>query len=161
MKAIFCLPLFFAAGLMADEAADRGAIVKVIVAVNDPGKRPGILASDLDSDVDFERLIDLHLGPSHGLPVLIGMDEPWRELTVPEVVCGGIRLITPTVAIVNGSSTIPGAVTLAQRVPLLFVLVREGTEWRITVVRRLATSAAGSYLMLSPTEQVTIRAKRP
>ena len=136
MKAIFfVLPLLFASGLVADEAADRAAIDAAIAAVNDPVRRPAVLASDIDSDVDLDRLIDLHLPRCPGPPFLIGMNEPWRELTTPQVVSGRVRLLTPDVAIVDGASTIRGAVTLAGRVPLLFVLKREGTEWRIVVAR--------------------------
>jgi hypothetical protein len=59
------------------------------------------------------------------LGVLIGMNEPWTGLTVPRVVSGGIRFITPSVAIVDGASIIRGAVMLAPRVPLLFVLQKD------------------------------------
>jgi hypothetical protein len=69
------------------------------------------------------------------------MHETWRVMTVPRIVSDSIRFITPDVALVDGASTIRGAVTMAQSVPLLFVLKKDGGEWRIHAVRRLAESA--------------------
>jgi hypothetical protein len=69
------------------------------------------------------------------------MNEPWTELTVPRVVSGRIRFITADVAIVDGASTIRGAVTLTPSVPLLFVMKKSGVEWRITTVRVLTPHA--------------------
>jgi hypothetical protein len=137
VKPILCCLLLFAAGLRADETQDRAAIAKTIAALNDPLQRPGLFTRDVDSNVDFDRLIDLHRTGVSSPAVPIGMNEPWTEMTVPRVVSGGVRFVTPDVAIVDGASTVPGAVTLAQRVPLLFVLKKEGAEWRIAVVRRL------------------------
>jgi hypothetical protein len=144
MKAILALPLFLAAGLMADEAVDRAAIDRAVSALNDPVQRPGVLARDVETEVDFDWLIGLHEVCCRYPGVTIGMNEPWRELTVPRIVSGRIRFVTPNVAIVDGASTIRGAVTLAESVPLLFVLRREGAEWRVALVRRLATSKMGA-----------------
>jgi len=88
--------------------------------------------------VDFDRLIDLHRRASLPGGVIIGTDEPWTALTLPRVVSGAIRFITPAVAIVDGASIIRGAVMLAPRVPLLFVMKKEDTEWRISAIRVLA-----------------------
>ena len=73
--------------------------------------------------------------------IVIEMNEPWTELTIPRVVSGSIRFITPSVAIVDGASTIRGAVTLAPSVPLLFVMKKDGAGWRISAVRVLADHA--------------------
>ena len=141
MKVILCLPLFFAVGLWADEAQDRAGIDKVIAALNDPDHRAGLFTKDVDSGPDFDRLVDLHITNSSSLGVVIGMNETWTEMTVPRVVTGSIRFITPNVAIVDGASTVEGAVTLARRVPLLFVMKKEGAEWRISAVRVLTARA--------------------
>ena len=134
---ILSFSLLCAFGLWADEAQDRTAIDKVIATLNDPVQRAGLLARDVDSSVDFDRLIDLHRKHPLAPGVVIGMNEPWTEFTVPRVVSGTILFITPSVAIVDGASTIRGAVTLAPSVPLLFVVKKEGTEWRIRAVRVL------------------------
>lgn len=140
MKVMLASALFLTIGLSAD-GGDRDAITKVIAALNDPVQRPRLLTKDVDTSVDFNRLIDLHLPCTSCAGVVIGMNETWREMTVPRIVSSSIRFITPNVAIVDGASTIRRAVTLAESVPLLFVLKKEGAEWRINAVRRLAATA--------------------
>jgi hypothetical protein len=131
VKALLCLLAPLVAALAADVQTDRLAIEAAIAAVNDPELRPAAFTADAHSDVDFDRLIDLHWKPA----IVIGMDEPWRNLTVPRIVSGKIFLIAPGVAVADCASTIRGAVTLAERVPLLFVLKKIGKEWRIAEVR--------------------------
>jgi hypothetical protein len=144
MRAILCLALFCAAGLWADEIHERAAIDKTIAALNDPAQRARILAWDVDSRVDFDRLVDLHRRNLPVASVAIGMDERWTELTVPRVVGGPIRFITPDVAIVDGASIIRGAVTLRPRVPLLFVMRKTDREWRIAAIRVLPLNSSTS-----------------
>lgn len=141
VRLILCFSLFCAVGLWADEAQERAAIDKVIAALNDPVRRAGLLAGDVDSGVDFDRLVDLHRKNSPSPGVVIGMNEPWVELTAPRVVSGRIRFITADIAIVDGASTIREAVTLAPRVPLLFLMKKAGAEWRIVTVRVLTAHA--------------------
>jgi hypothetical protein len=124
----------------ADEAADRAAIDNVIAALNDAAQRPALFTKSPDSKVDFENLINLHLTNTPGANVA-GMNETWQVLTVPKVVSGKIRFITPAVATVEGASTVDGAVTMTRRVPLLFVLKKEGGKWRIDTVRVMAGKA--------------------
>jgi hypothetical protein len=64
VKPILCFSLFCAVGLWADEARDRAAIDKAIAALNDPVQRANVLTKDVDSSVDFDRLIDLHCNNS-------------------------------------------------------------------------------------------------
>jgi len=141
MKAILCFALFCAAGLWADQAQERAAIDKTIAALNDPAQRAKLLAGDVDSEVDFDRLIDLHRRESQYGGVAIGINEVWTELTAPRVVSGRVRFITPDVAMVDGASTIRGAVTLRRSVPLLFVMRKDKGEWRITAIRVLRPHA--------------------
>jgi hypothetical protein len=133
VKAILCLPLLIVSGALADEAQDRAAIDQVIGLLNDPVQRGRLWTDDADSTVDFDHLLDLHRSRRPVTDLTIGMDETWTELTVPRVVSGPIRFVTPTVAIVDGASTIRGAVTLAQRVPLLFVMKKDGAEWKVAL----------------------------
>jgi hypothetical protein len=141
MKAILFLPLFLAIALQADEAQDRAAINKVIAALNDPSERANLFTKDADSAVNFARLIDLHRLPAPFLGCVVGMNETWTQLTAPRVVSERIRFVTQDVATVDGASTIDGAITLTRRVPLLFVMRKEGAEWRISAVRVLAAEA--------------------
>jgi hypothetical protein len=138
MKAILCLSLLFAVVLRADEAQDRTAIEKVIAALNDPAQRAVLFTKDASSSVDFDRLIDLHRRASSAPGLVIGTHETWTEMTVPRVVSGTILFVTPDVAIVDGASTVERAMTITRRVPLLFVMKKQGDEWRISAVRMLA-----------------------
>ena len=150
MRAILCLPLLFAAGLRADEAKDRASIEKVIATLNDPVQRAALFTSDASSDVDFDRLIDLHR-PDRFVPYRpIGINETWTELTAPYVVSGAIRFITADVATVDGASTISGAIVLVPRVPLLFVMKRESAKWKISSVRVLRTRATPPIRVFYP-----------
>ncbi len=137
MRLFLSLVWLCAAGLRAENAQDRTAIDRLITALNNPAARARLLEG-VDSRVDFDRLIDLHRRSSLPGGVIIGMDEPWTDLTAPRVVSGAIQFITPAVAVVDGASIIRGAVMLAPRVPLPFVMKKEGTEWRISAIRVLA-----------------------
>lgn len=135
MRVILCFALFSAVRPWAGEVPDRTAIVGIITALNDPIHLAALFTKDADSDVDFDRLVELHrIGPRPPGAVL-GMNEPWTQLTTPRIASGPIRFITPDVAIVDAESRIDGAVTLARSVPLLFVLKKEGANWRISAVR--------------------------
>jgi hypothetical protein len=159
VKPILCLSLFYAAGLWADQDRERAAIHKAIAALNDPARRAKVLTTDADSTVDFDRLIDLHRQHPWSFPVAIGINEPWTELTVPRVVSGSIRFIAKDVAIVDGASTIRGAVTLAPRVPLLFVMKKEGDEWRISACR--AGRQHAGRLLIGPFAPILNRRTKP
>ena len=140
MRVILCAVVIFATIGRADEAKDRIAINEIIEAINDPVQRPTLFTKDTDSTVNFDRLIDLHLRSRNVGVGGVGIDETWRVLTVPRVVSGTIRFITPEVAIVDGASVIRGAVTLVETVPLLFVLKKEQAVWRICAVRRIVSA---------------------
>src|SRR5262249_42228727 len=104
------------------------AIDRVIAALNDLVERPVQFTKDADLGVDFEHLANLHREYSPCPASVIGMNETWTVMTVPRIVSGRIRFITPDVAIVDGASTVQRAVTLAPSVPLLFVMTKERTS---------------------------------
>src|SRR5436305_276538 len=135
------LTLFFASVLWGDEAQDRAAIDNVIAAVNDSMQRPSLFTQGADSGVDFGRLIDLHVRRTSCPGAVIGVNETWTAMTVPRVVSGTIRFVTPDVAIVDGGSTVLGAVSLIERVPLVFVLKRQAAGWRIDAIRVAGATA--------------------
>ena len=147
---IVCLAALFATMLKADEVTDRAAIDAVIEAVNNPLQRTRLFTKNLDSTVNFDSLINMHLdSPTRvfvpfGMPGPVGMPEPWRILTEPHIVSGAIRFITPGVAMVDGASIVRGAVTFADTVPLMFVLKKEQAGWRINAVRRIWSGASAN-----------------
>jgi hypothetical protein len=77
----------------------------------------------VDSGVDFDRLVDLHKKDSLFVGVVIGMNEPWTELTVPQ---RGERQHPVHHAVCRNRGRCqhyPGSsATLAPSVPLLFVM---------------------------------------
>ena len=148
MRTIVCLAALFATMLKADEVTDRAAIDAVIDAVNNPLQRSRLFTKDLDSTVNFDSLINMHLDSPARVPVPVETPEPWRKLTEPHIVSGAIRFITPGVAMVDGASIVRGAVTFADTVPLLFVLKKEQAGWRINAVRRICSGASAN----GPTE---------
>jgi hypothetical protein len=133
VRTALCLLPFFTAVLWADEAADRLSINSVIEALNDPARRASLFTKDADTSVDFDHLIGLHKKSSFIGGT--GGNESWTVLTKPRVAGGPIRFVTPDVATVDGASTVMGAVTIERSVPLLFVVKREGSAWRISTVR--------------------------
>jgi hypothetical protein len=126
MKPILCLSLLFSACMWADEAADRVAIEKVIGALNEPHRGPQ-LTSDADP-AELRRLSDME-GRMRQVS-----DGPWSEATAPRIVSESIRFVTPDVALVDAAIAQYGSL-LASREPVLLLMKKQGTEWRIASVR--------------------------
>jgi hypothetical protein len=61
---------------------------------------------------------------------------PWSETMMPRMVVQSIRFVTPDVALVDAAETQFGS-TLNRRIPLLLVMKKEGTKWRIASLRLL------------------------
>src|SRR2546430_9858013 len=135
MKALPCIPLLVATFAWADTTADRAAIERIVGAVIADQTRPGAkLSSTLftaDADSEFDRLLDLDRR------LLELSKEPWSEVTGPRMVIQSIRFVTPEVALVNAANTHYGTMILARRIPVLFVMKKEGTSWRIASLRVL------------------------
>jgi hypothetical protein len=132
-RTILLIALLLAPVIRADEAQERASIDHVIVALNNPEARGPLFTKDADCAVNFDRLLDLHIR-SDWSPIAAGIDEPWRAMTVPRIVSGPIRFRSSRVAVVEGASTIGGAVTFKPSVPLIFVLRKQGGQWRIQSV---------------------------
>jgi hypothetical protein len=60
----------------------------------------------------------------------------WTETTAPHMVVGSIRFITPEV-LADASNIRYGSIILVQRIPVLFVMKKEGADWRIASLRVL------------------------
>jgi len=167
VKAILYLPLFFAAYASADEAADRMAIGRAIAAVNEVPQRPALFTEDADASSELERLWKVKplrfriLGPSGDpassprvdRPTVTISHEPWGEATInfpgmeslpaleilnPRIASRTIRFITPGVALADGACTYEDGGATTQTTPLLFVMKKEGDNWKIASLRVLA-----------------------
>jgi hypothetical protein len=115
--------------VLADATTDRAAIERVVVAVMGDSKQVSSLFT-ADADSELKRLKELDRG------MLNVSTRPWSEVMPPRMVVQSIRFITPDVALVDAADTQYGSVML-WRVPVLFVMRREGTDWRIASLRVL------------------------
>ncbi len=123
MKAIlFIATLAFAQFALADEAADRADINKLIAALNDrTASHDQLYASDSgDSRQRLEQISGTRR-------------EPMSELTSPLFMLNEVRFITPDVALVDAASTQFGSL-YTRRIPILLIL-RKTQTWQIAVVR--------------------------
>ena len=115
MRALASLPLLFCACLQADQAADRAAIQKIIVRFNDPHERASVVARNADlTSLDRDRE-----------PGVSPLYFEAKEVT----------FVTADVAFVDAVASQYGSIIMKRSRPAYFVLKRENTEWRITLVR--------------------------
>jgi hypothetical protein len=133
MRALFCIPLLFAAHAWADQAADRAAIERVVGVLNasSPGEKPDSSLFTADADNQLDRLAALNRRLSQV------SSEPWSEATTPRMAIQSIRFVTPDVALVDAADTQYGSVIPARRIPVLLVMKKEGADWRIASLRVL------------------------
>ena len=137
MKSIMIALVLFAGGIFAaDEVADRAAIENTIRGLSVTPVRAGLFTSDFD-----DRQPDPPAGAG-AIPVVIDgasgtvviSKEPMGEAqwfpagTHGVIIVRKIRFITPEVAIVDAMG----------RGPMLIVLKKVGTDWKIASLRRLA-----------------------
>ncbi len=116
----------------ADERSDRLAIQRLIDALNeylaDPGQQPAAAPFTDDAGNEITRLSDLDRS-------LVPANKPWPEVTEPTIVIQAIRFITPDVALIEATNVQYGSIILVRRVPLLLVVKRETSGWRIAALR--------------------------
>jgi hypothetical protein len=103
----------------ADEGADREAIEQLVATVNSHSKPPSdLFTSDAP---DSERT---------ALSV-----EPMSEVSPVRLTIRSIRFITSEVALVECVSTQYGPVITARITPMLLVMRKDGSQWRIASLR--------------------------
>lgn len=118
MRTLCPLLLWFAAYAWGDEANDRAAIEKTIVTFNDTHLRGGVLAHDADVDV---------LSRYRG-----------QEVSQVYFEVKNVRLVTADVAITDAAGSQFGSLVMKRTVPAVFVLRREGGEWKVVLLRMSA-----------------------
>jgi len=156
-KAILCLPLLLASYASADETADGLAIDHAIAALNEAPQRAAVFTADAYSELD--RLPNVTpqafriAGPARqDGPMVTISHEPWGEVTLnlpgtaslpaleilnPRIASGAIRFVTSDVALADGVWTYKDDGGTTQTIPLLFVMKREGDNWKIASLRVL------------------------
>jgi hypothetical protein len=124
--------LLFASLALADSDADRTAIESIITTLNDHAAPASTLfTTDGADSAELGRLADLDRMLSHS-------EEPLSEVTAPRIMVRSIRFITPDVALVDGINAQYGSVILRKSVPVLLVMKKEGSNWRIASFRTIA-----------------------
>ena len=133
MKAALPIYLCFASLAFPDDVSDRPVIDSLIDALNGPSTAIPALF-EAENTGELSRLTDLdRMFQSE-------YNEPLSELTRPRIVARSIRLITHDVALVDAAKTQYGSVFFFRSVPVLFVLKKEATNWKISAVRILDAS---------------------
>ena len=119
MRALRYAAILLAGCAWADEASDRAAIEKVVIAFNHPEERAAVLAKDADIGL---------LAPGSG-------PEPWSEISAPFFASRRVRLVTPDVAVVDARASQYGSMILKRTVPAIFVMRREADAWKVVLLR--------------------------
>lgn len=133
MKPILCLSLLLSVCALADEAADRVAIEKALVTLNEflkaPIEKP--LPNLFTPDVDIAELNRLRTAHGH---MRDHAGRPWSEVSMPRIVSSGIRFVTADVALVDATDSQFGSLT-RRNLPVLLVMKKQGADWRIISLR--------------------------
>jgi hypothetical protein len=148
MKVLFCAPFLIAGYACADEAGERITIGRAITTLNEPSQHNALFVGDGRSE--FERLRIAKplafgiIGPAAGPvfvdhPTVIISHEPWMEATINlRESHPSITFVTPEVALAEGACTSEDDHAIKQTTPLLFVMKKEGDDWKIASIRVLA-----------------------
>ena len=110
--------LLLVAAAGADEHADRAAIESVIEAVN-AGRVAGLFSEGAENDL--RRLTE--------------STDPLSEETRPRIVIQSILFPTSGLALVDAMSFQYGSTIVVRRIPLLLIMKREASDWRIASLR--------------------------
>ncbi len=157
VKTSLCLPLLFASYTLADESADRAAIGRVIAGLNELPRRAALFTEDSDALTELGRLpkvapVEYRVRRPGGAdrPTVTISHEPWGEAAIdfpgmptsvesvnPRIVSNAIRVLTPDVALADGAWTYKARDGTTQTIPLLFVMKKEGDDWKIAALRIL------------------------
>ncbi len=87
-----------------------------------------------------------------GVTVLPGLSSTaTTQVLNPRIASGAIRFISLNVALADGTWTYKDNSGATQTVPLLFVMKKEGDDWKIASVRVLAPTAHGSDTAVAAT----------
>jgi hypothetical protein len=154
MRPILCLSILLASGAWADQLDDRAAIEKVISTLNTSAMSRSAFTVDFKV-AELTQLWSASPLWSIGPGTVVISHEPWGEAqwvpaaAIPpqaplRLVIRSVRFITPDVALVD-AVTAPPKVEPAPdnsvptpRVPVLLVMKREISDWRIASIRKTA-----------------------
>jgi hypothetical protein len=120
MPILLCALLLFTASAHGGETSDRTAIEKVIATWN-----------DIRAGRAHQTLAAVFLpGANRPGPLLHKPQQPWSEVTTPQIVVRSVTFVTPNVARVDAADSQFGTYGF-RRVPLSITMVRTTGGWRI------------------------------
>ncbi len=118
----------------ADATSDRAAIESVISRLND-AVTPVSTLFTTDTADNPAQLVQL-VGRNR---VSAANAQPFSEISVPKIVVHAVQFVTPEVALVDAANAQYGS-NMVRSVPILFVLKRQGDDWRIAAYRIILAS---------------------
>ena len=138
MKIVLCLTVLVASAVLADETTDRAAIEATVVALNVSLSQPNLFTGDFTNADELQRFV--------GGATLTISREPMGEATLylpplKRFVTRSVTFISPDTSVVVAIHERQFKPTDSMRVPVLFVLRREGSDWRIVSFRVLAEAS--------------------
>jgi len=152
LTAFSVVALFSASSAWAEEAVERSAIGAVIASLNEPAQPNAVFTSDGDGASELARLRKANpalriIGPSEAsapMPTMTISHEPWGEARInfppmeSRTVERSITFVSPDVALAEGAYTYQDSFGVTQTIPLLFVMKKQGEDWKIASLRVLA-----------------------
>ena len=138
MKIVLCLTVLVASAVLADETTDRAAIEATVVALNVSLSQPNLFTGDFANADELQRFV--------GQATLTISREPMGEATLylpplKRFVARSVAFISPDTSVVVAIHERQFKPTDSTRVPVLFVLRREGSNWHIASFRVLAEAS--------------------
>lgn len=106
-------------------ADDVDAIQSVIQALNQPQNLASLFTSKADMS-DFDRLSNAGFADA---------SRPWSEVTTPRITGTSIRFHSPQFAFVEGVKSQYGTMITPRKVPIFFILKKQGETWRIAYLK--------------------------
>jgi hypothetical protein len=155
VRILLCLTVPVASALWTDETTERVAIEATVAALNTSPSQPNLFTGDFANANELQpflgqaRQADESSLPTDGVVVrteaatLIISREPMGEATLlfpPANSTPLRRFVTRSITFISPETSVVVAIH-ATRVPVLFVLRREGSEWHIASFRVLAEAS--------------------
>ncbi|HWF08737.1 MAG TPA: hypothetical protein VG297_09745 [Bryobacteraceae bacterium] len=116
--------------VLAEGAADRVAIEKLIQSLGAANVDSAVFTADAENDLPKLRTIQQSMRAA--------VRQPMSEVAPPAFVLSNVRFISPDVAVAYAAEVQLG--TMPRKIPMLFVVKKESDGWKIAVLRLLAAA---------------------
>jgi hypothetical protein len=154
VRILLCLTALVASAAWADETTERAAIEATVAALNTSPSRPNLFTGDFANADELQRFLRLEGQVIQSDGVVVGTEaatltissEPMGEANLhfrplKRFVTRSITFLSPDTSVVVAIRERQFEPTASKRVPVLFVLRREGSEWHIASFRVLTEAS--------------------